>query len=54
MISRCSRDYLGLAYAEIAEVLSIEAGTVMSRIHRGRLQLRKLLIDDGEQLERRE
>jgi RNA polymerase sigma-70 factor (ECF subfamily) len=33
-------DVEDLAYREIAEVLSIPAGTVMSRLHRGRKQLR--------------
>jgi RNA polymerase sigma-70 factor (ECF subfamily) len=36
-------DVVGLDYAEIAEALSIPAGTVRSRIHRGRALLRKAL-----------
>ena len=36
-------DIEGLAYEEIAEVLGIKLGTVRSRIHRGRAQLRRLL-----------
>ena len=36
-------DVVGLDYAEIAENLGIPAGTVRSRIHRGRAQLRKAL-----------
>ena len=36
-------DIVGLDYAEIAESLSIPPGTVRSRIHRGRAQLRKAL-----------
>ncbi len=36
-------DIEGLTYDEIAEVLDIKVGTVRSRIHRGREQLRKAL-----------
>jgi len=37
------RDLEGMAYLEIAELLSIPEGTVKSRINRGRLELAKLL-----------
>ena len=33
------RDFHELSYAEISEVLSIRAGTVMSRLHRARAEL---------------
>jgi RNA polymerase sigma-70 factor (ECF subfamily) len=36
-------DVVGLDYAEIADALEIPPGTVRSRIHRGRAQLRKAL-----------
>ena len=36
-------DMEGMAYEDIARVLSCPIGTVRSRIHRGRLQLRNLL-----------
>jgi RNA polymerase sigma-70 factor (ECF subfamily) len=35
----------GLAYADIAEILSVPVGTVMSRIHRARTRLREDLKD---------
>jgi RNA polymerase sigma factor (sigma-70 family) len=37
-------DVVGLDYAEIARSLDIPAGTVRSRIHRGRALLRKALV----------
>lgn len=46
------RDQLGMDYAEIGEVLDIAAGTVRSRIARGRRRLAVLLgdsADDGNQ-----
>ena len=41
------RDYMDLSYAEIATILEIAQGTVMSRLHRARLALKEELIRHG-------
>jgi RNA polymerase sigma-70 factor (ECF subfamily) len=41
------RDFHDLSYAEIAEVLSIPVGTVMSRLHRARQELRRRMEADA-------
>jgi RNA polymerase sigma-70 factor, ECF subfamily len=38
-------DVEGLRYREVAEILDMPLGSVMSRIHRGRRKMRKLLMD---------
>lgn len=35
----------GFRYREVAEILAMPLGSVMSRIHRGRRNMRKLLMD---------
>jgi RNA polymerase sigma-70 factor (ECF subfamily) len=37
------RDFEGLSYEEIADVLQLESGTVKSRLHRARTELKALL-----------
>jgi len=41
------RDVEGFAYEEIAVITAVEIGTVKSRIHRGRLAVRNVLIARG-------
>ena len=41
-------DVQDLKYRQIAEIMHIPQGTVMSRLHRGRRQLRRLLADVAE------
>jgi RNA polymerase sigma-70 factor (ECF subfamily) len=39
------RDYHNLSYVDVAQVLSVPVGTVMSRLHRARNELRRRLRD---------
>jgi len=41
------RDFHGLSYDELAQVLEIKPGTVMSRLHAARQRLRARLVEEG-------
>jgi RNA polymerase sigma-70 factor (ECF subfamily) len=45
----CYADVEGLRSREIADLMHTPVGTVMSRLHRGRRLLRRLLTDVGQQ-----
>jgi len=42
------REWQGYSYDEIAHILGVPVGTIKSRIHTARMQLRKLLADEAQ------
>jgi RNA polymerase sigma-70 factor (ECF subfamily) len=44
------RDYHNFSYADIAKILGIAKGSVMSRLHRARMVLRDILVSKGVSL----
>jgi RNA polymerase sigma-70 factor (ECF subfamily) len=46
-------DVEGFRYKEIAAMMNIPRGTVVSRVHRGRQQLRKLLSGSADHVGRK-
>jgi RNA polymerase sigma-70 factor (ECF subfamily) len=47
------KDIDGLKYEDIAELLRVPIGTIRSRLHRARLELRELLVPEEERTEER-
>jgi len=47
------KDMEGMKYEEMAEVLEVPVGTIRSRLHRARLELREILLQDENRTEKK-
>ena len=47
------KDMEGMKYEEIAEVMNVPVGTIRSRLHRARLEVRDLLIQADQRAEKK-
>jgi RNA polymerase sigma-70 factor (ECF subfamily) len=47
------KDMEGMKYEEMAEVLEVPVGTIRSRLHRARLEMREILVHDENRTEKK-
>ena len=47
------KDMDGMKYEDMAEVLDVPIGTIRSRLHRARLELREILIQEENRTEKK-
>jgi len=47
------KDMEGMKYEEMAEILEVPVGTIRSRLHRARLELREILLSEENRVEKK-